>query len=460
MCTYLTGNRTISTIFAHVVLCNPCQPEEQDLAILCLLSAMEEIKRILAADDHFSVLDLPVAPCSQQQVRLSYRRLAIQVHPDKIQAADKQLANQAFVLLSQAYEILSDVDEQSKVIKALQKGEKSIVGRQARETAFPYQPKWWERPWSEIEQEIARQEAVFKQEKAKWMQRKEKNVEKRAEKRRKRAQEVQEGLAWLKEQYGLDEEGVQPAQNSSEHITTKTILAIGQKQEEAGVATYSSSKWKPPRKRYPVRLPPTRQEQPSTRCTAVMKGPSSAKQNEHICFLCQRRFETDVNLAKHCQLSTLHQQNLKNLEDKQELRETSPCASPAHCSKQGYQERRKFQERPQHKVESAQNPTYKRKGMGCLRSDAEDLDSFDLQVIDDDSDIMDNDLRAGKPSLLSNGSTAGKGPDAPPAFSEDSARENAAGKGPDTENHEREQGTRHKKGRGMYSAMPPPPTES
>lgn len=67
-------------------------------------AAPDEAKRILCARHAFEVMQLePPGPNNDQQIRTAYRKLALQVHPDKIpEGADVEAYNKAFTRLEKA----------------------------------------------------------------------------------------------------------------------------------------------------------------------------------------------------------------------------------------------------------------------------------------------------------------------------------------------------------------------
>lgn len=72
-----------------------------------MLAADSEVQRILRChtSDHHSILGLSLtATHTPLTLRRQYLKLAVKVHPDKHEAALQGQANQAFMLLSQAYE--------------------------------------------------------------------------------------------------------------------------------------------------------------------------------------------------------------------------------------------------------------------------------------------------------------------------------------------------------------------
>ena len=59
-------------------------------------------------NDYYAVLGLKKT-CTPKQIKSSYRKLALQYHPDKVKdEADKEEAEEKFIAISQAYSVLSD----------------------------------------------------------------------------------------------------------------------------------------------------------------------------------------------------------------------------------------------------------------------------------------------------------------------------------------------------------------
>ncbi|RYY78178.1 J domain-containing protein [archaeon] len=54
--------------------------------------------------DHYTILDVSVT-AGDKDIKLAYRRLALQFHPDKNKAAD---AEERFKMISRAYNVLMD----------------------------------------------------------------------------------------------------------------------------------------------------------------------------------------------------------------------------------------------------------------------------------------------------------------------------------------------------------------
>ncbi|OHT06778.1 hypothetical protein TRFO_05468 [Tritrichomonas foetus] len=69
-----------------------------------LFMSDELIQQILAAKNYYEILNVS-SDCSSNEIKKNYRKLAIQVHPDRCQ---HKRATEAFQRISHAYQILSD----------------------------------------------------------------------------------------------------------------------------------------------------------------------------------------------------------------------------------------------------------------------------------------------------------------------------------------------------------------
>jgi DnaJ-class molecular chaperone len=82
--------------------------------VLFLQSALLHISNAMT---HYDILDV-ARDASQDDVKKAYRRIVIDVHPDKIPMnateAVKEAASALFLLVQQAYEILSDPQLRAK----------------------------------------------------------------------------------------------------------------------------------------------------------------------------------------------------------------------------------------------------------------------------------------------------------------------------------------------------------
>lgn len=63
--------------------------------------------------DHYKILGV-TKDASPSEIKKSYRKLALQYHPDKNQGADSELAEKKFIEVGEAYEILSDEEKKRK----------------------------------------------------------------------------------------------------------------------------------------------------------------------------------------------------------------------------------------------------------------------------------------------------------------------------------------------------------
>lgn len=64
-------------------------------------------------DDYYAVLGLKKT-CSAKEIKSAYRKLALQYHPDKVPEAEKEESEAKFIVVSQAYAVLSD-EEKRKI---------------------------------------------------------------------------------------------------------------------------------------------------------------------------------------------------------------------------------------------------------------------------------------------------------------------------------------------------------
>ncbi len=144
--------------------------------------ALTAVAAILQAKNHFMVLGLEQQEHEVKTVRVAFRALALQVHPDKNPAEHRDKAQQAFVVLSNAFEVLSgaclalrmsvtdlaDANNQAAYLRDLgrkQGAEADDYQAQSRKRKRPAgaaPQKWWEnRSWEELDAEIKRQEEQF-----------------------------------------------------------------------------------------------------------------------------------------------------------------------------------------------------------------------------------------------------------------------------------------------------------
>ena len=77
------------------------------------------IDRILSSKNPFLKLGLPIQPTEPPTVRVTYKALALLIHPDKCKLPR---ATQAFAALSDAFEILYDVELQQKCLRTRVEG--------------------------------------------------------------------------------------------------------------------------------------------------------------------------------------------------------------------------------------------------------------------------------------------------------------------------------------------------
>ena len=74
---------------------------------------MSAIQQVLNAKNYFERLQLPVQTTTQDVLKKHYKKIALQIHPDKCK---DEKATEAFKLLTAAFEFLSDSTKQSNHI--------------------------------------------------------------------------------------------------------------------------------------------------------------------------------------------------------------------------------------------------------------------------------------------------------------------------------------------------------
>ena len=138
--------------------------------------AADVIGAILTSDDFFARLDLPRQKIAPVDVRKTYRRRALQCHPDK---TDHPRANEAFQQLSEAFECLHDEKAQAAYLLAAIRQQQQQQqqqqqrdhkrrrsddggGSKKRRSGSTTGATWYQRArsWADIERELARREEV------------------------------------------------------------------------------------------------------------------------------------------------------------------------------------------------------------------------------------------------------------------------------------------------------------
>lgn len=78
------------------------------LALLCLALLAAALLPAALARNYYDILNVP-KHASEQQIKRSYRKLALQYHPDKVSGTEEQKAEAAkrFADINHAYETLS-----------------------------------------------------------------------------------------------------------------------------------------------------------------------------------------------------------------------------------------------------------------------------------------------------------------------------------------------------------------
>jgi curved DNA-binding protein CbpA len=109
---------------------------------------MSSVSRILVARDLFARLGLPKEVTDPARIRQEYKRIALEVHPDKCALAE---ATKAFQLLSEAFDVLYDRESQKDYLNGL--GAAPVVRKNKK------RKQWWDqRSWAEIERELRKKE--------------------------------------------------------------------------------------------------------------------------------------------------------------------------------------------------------------------------------------------------------------------------------------------------------------
>jgi hypothetical protein len=133
--------------------------------------AAEAISAILSSADFFARLGLPRQQTAAADVRRSYRRRALQCHPDK---SDHPRANEAFQQLSEAFECLHDEKAQAVYLHTARQQQEQghrhkrrrsdtsggVGGKKRRADGSTAGATWYQRArsWADIERELARRE--------------------------------------------------------------------------------------------------------------------------------------------------------------------------------------------------------------------------------------------------------------------------------------------------------------
>jgi len=267
---------------------------------------METIfQNIIDASDHYAIFGFKPQIIDESVIRKKYREIALLIHPDK-HPQTPQLAQQCFVKLSQAFEILNDAESQRSYLVQLTGSSYGInkAKRKQSEEDFGYgwkrrksekkmekssstnlATKWWEKSWSEVEAELARQTALFEAKKAKNESQRQAHAELRTKLREKREKRIKKNISWLKEMYGIsdDEEN-----ENTELQDTKVV--------------------NPPTRGF---VPEPASFRDSTFASSGgLEVNEISKSSGLICTICSRQFVSTEKLRRHEASSELHQQNL------------------------------------------------------------------------------------------------------------------------------------------------------
>jgi len=292
------------------------------------LSSEDVITRVMIASNHFDCFGLPFETVEVSVVRKLYRRLALSTHPDKTAA---QNASEAFMRLSEAFDVLGDEEKQAVYLQSLgghrSKLHRSGAGDAAsrgphsdefRHHHHAYKAKWWQnRSWKEIEEEIRRQDEAFKRDLEITQAKSE--IRKRARQEQRRDQEaiIRANLAPLREKYGLDDdEDVDDA--SRVNVTGQTDRQASQPNRSSTSSSPSPSA--------------SANESRVVNAAAVPNSwlPSiGVDPNGYVCYLCHRKFTSFEHLSRHESLSSLHASNLRLQQQQRPQTEVSGSSSAA-----------------------------------------------------------------------------------------------------------------------------------
>jgi len=179
-----------------------------------------------------------------------------------------------------------------------QKGPKESKSTQSapkKRKKFEFEPKWWEKSWSEIEAELSRQTAIFEARKARNEIKRQAQAELRSKVRERREKRIKKNLSWLRDMYGLSD-GEEEEDKSSLAAPTRGFIP------------------EPPPTKFPQTFPrhsgsgsdPKVESSPEIRPSEVV----NTTEGETICQLCSRQFPSLEKLRRHEAQSELHQQNL------------------------------------------------------------------------------------------------------------------------------------------------------
>lgn len=98
-------------------------------------SSPDAVTRVCDAPHEFAVLELPVEPASQTVVRKAYRRISLQVHPDKV---PHPRATEAFRKAFNAMKLLMEPARQRERLKEIE------TGVRGEGVGVPSEMRWWD----------------------------------------------------------------------------------------------------------------------------------------------------------------------------------------------------------------------------------------------------------------------------------------------------------------------------